>query len=184
MTVKAGDAPPDAKRHLVPGLRLPAITLNSTDGKVVDLGKRPGRSIVYVYPWTGRPGIPNPPGWDDIPGAHGSTPQAEGFRDKYTGFLTSGWEVYGLSGQSTDWQREFADRLRLPFALLSDLGFSLADALQLPRIDAGGVAYLERMTLLVSDGTIVDTVYPVSSPATHAAELLDRLTASAGAAPV
>ena len=56
----------------------------------VNFAKLAGMAIVYCYPWTGRPGLPNPPDWDDIPGAHGSTPQAEGFRDLYAGFQQVG----------------------------------------------------------------------------------------------
>ena len=73
-------------RHLQRGRRMPDIELPTTAGRSVSFARLAGRAIVYCYPWTGRPGEPNPPGWDDIPGAHGSTPQAEGFRDLYDGF--------------------------------------------------------------------------------------------------
>ena len=69
-------------------------------GTQVNFAQLSGRSIVYCYPWTGRPGLPNPPGWDDIPGAHGSTPQTEGFRDLYAGFRRSDAAVFGLSTQA------------------------------------------------------------------------------------
>ena len=160
--------------HLVTGLRLPSVALRSTQGGTLDPSTLGGPAIVYVYPWTGRPGIPNPPGWDDIPGAHGSTPQAGGLRDHYPALRAAGWDVWGLSSQTTDWQREFATRLALPFALLSDAGFDFADALRLPRFSAGGVAYLKRLTLLVRDGRIVEAIYPVSDPAGHAGALLAR----------
>lgn len=165
------------------GRPLPAIPLRSTLGGTVDLSAFPGQCVVYFYPWTGRPGTPNPPGWDHIPGAHGSTPQAEGFRDRYARFQAAGWAIYGVSGLTSDWQREFADRLKLPFALLSDHGFAFAEALNLPRFSTGGVAYLERLTLLVRDGAIVETVYPVANPASHATEILDKLRSSTRAAP-
>ena len=109
-----------AVRHLRRGKRLPDVALPTTGGREVSLARLPGRTIVYCYPWTGRPGQPNPPGWDDIPGAHGSTPQTEGFRDLYVGFRQVGAEVFGLSTQPTSYQRELVERLAVPFEIISD----------------------------------------------------------------
>jgi peroxiredoxin len=160
--------------HLVAGVALPKVELQSTKGGKVSLS-RVGRCIVYVYPWTGKAGFPNPPRWDDISGAHGSTPQAEGFRDRYDAFEAAGYDVVGISGQTGEEQGEFAARMGLPFALLSDAGFALADALRLPRFETGGVVYLKRLTLLVRDGVIAETIYPVVRPGEHAGEVLARL---------
>ena len=159
---------------------LPDIALASTLGDEVNLSKRAGAAIIYFYPWTGRPGLADPPGWDDIRGAHGSTPETEGFRDHYAGFGALGVEVLGVSTQSTAHQRELSDRLGIPFALLSDEEFRLQKALRLPTFDAGGRPYLKRLTLYVRDGRIGHVFYPVHPPETHAAEVLDWL-ARAGA---
>lgn len=163
-----------AADHLVAGLALPDVALVSTLGGKVSLSWA-DRCVVYVYPWTGRPGFPNPPNWDDIPGAHGSTPEAEGFRDQYAAFEAAGYDVAGISGQTGEEQAEFAARLGLPFALLSDAGFAFADALRLPRFETGGVGYLKRLTLIVRDGVIAETIYPVTRPGEHAGEVLARL---------
>jgi peroxiredoxin len=160
--------------HLVAGVALPDVALQSTQGGKVSLSWA-DRCIFYVYPWTGRPGFLNPPHWDDIPGAHGSTPEAEGFRDRYADFEAAGYDVAGISGQTGEEQAEFAARLSLPFALLSDAGFAFADALRLPRFETGGVVYLKRLTLIVRDGVIAETIYPVTRPAEHAGEVLARL---------
>ena len=74
---------------LAPGARLPPLALPATDGGMIDIAALPGRSLVMVYPWTGRPGRPNPPNWDEIQGAHGSTPELEGFRDRHADFRAS-----------------------------------------------------------------------------------------------
>ena len=158
-------------RHLQRGRRMPDIDLPTTAGSRVNFARLPGRAIVYCYPWTGRPGLPNPPGWDDIPGAHGSTPQAEGFRDLYDGFRQVGAEVFGFSTQATSYQRELAERLALPFPLVSDEGFALARALALPTFATGGVTYLKRLTLAIKDGRIERVYYPVPLPAAHAREV-------------
>jgi peroxiredoxin len=159
-------------RHLVAGVPLPDFALLSTTGVPVNLRTRGGPAIVYVYPWTGRPGMSDPPGWDDIPGAHGSTPESEGFRDAQGKYAALGVEVFGLSTQSTEHQRELSQRLRLPFAILSDEPMRFQIALALPTFLAGSVPYLKRLTLYVRDGSIVHTFYPVHPPAAHAGEVL------------
>lgn len=161
--------------HLVAGLRMPSIALAATSGERVDLAMRAGRSVVFCYPWTGRPGLPNPPRWDDIPGAHGSTPQAMGFRDRHAEFQALGVAVYGLSSQETDYQRELVARLGLPFAMLSDQDFAFQRALKLPIFETGGVTYLTRLTLIIADGVLVDRLYPVDPPEASAAAALARL---------
>ena len=161
--------------HLEPGLKLPLFALSSTGGSDVCLARLPGRSVIAVYPWTGRPGHPNPPNWDDIPGAHGSTPELEGFRDCFEDFAERGVAIFGLSRQTTEYQRELVDAARLPFLVLSDADGALAAALCLPSFATGGETYLRRLTLVVTDGMIESVVYPVPDPAGHAADLLKRL---------
>jgi peroxiredoxin len=158
--------------HLKPGVALPSLQLPATDGTQVDIAAEPGRSLVIVYPWTGRPGLPNPPNWDDIPGAHGSTPELEGFREHHAEFVRRGVRLFGLSRQTTDYQRELVERLALPFPILSDAEGHLAGALGLPSFATGGEIYLKRLTLLVRDGKIDNVFYPVADPAGHAEEML------------
>lgn len=159
-------------RHLVTGLSLPDIVLASTDGAVVKLADVPALAIIFIYPWTGRPGLPNPPHWDDIPGAHGSTPEAEGFRDLNSKFAAQGAKVFGISSQDSGHQREFALRMRLPFPLLSDAALAFANALMLPRFETGGETYLKRLTIAALGGRIINVFYPVHPPDLHAAEVL------------
>ena len=164
-------------RHLASGQHVPDLALQSTAGGEVSLAGLQGLAIVFVYPWTGRPGLPNPPNWDAFPGAHGSTPQAEGFRGLHAEFSALGTSVFGLSAQSSVDQRELANRLSLPFPLLSDAGRLFQRALALPVFETGGVTYLKRLTLVLSDGAIVRTFFPVHPPDAHAAEVLGWLRA-------
>ena len=121
-----------AASHLK-GLRLPDVALPATDGTSVNLAKLKGRTVVYVYPRTGRPGQALPTGWDAIPGARGCTPQSCGFRDHFAELKRLGVAaLFGLSTQDTAYQREAAERLHLPFAILSDADFTLTRALKLP----------------------------------------------------
>lgn len=176
-------APADdgAAAHLTAGTRLPPVTLPATNGADVVLAELPGRAVVFIYPWTGRAGVPNPPGWDDIPGAHGSTLQAEGFALLHPQYTEASITVFGLSGQEPDWQGELADRLQLPFALLSDADRAFARALQLPTFQAGEEVFLKRLTLILEDGVIASVIYPVHPPHTHARDVFRELT---GADPV
>ena len=166
-------------QHLIRGFRLPDISVMATSGREVSLAALTGRTIVFCYPWTGRPGLPNPPDWDVIPGAHGSTPEAEGFRDVYLGFEEMPTAVFGLSLQSSADQRDFAERMRLPFDLLSDADRTLQRALRLPVFETGGTTYLKRLTMVLRDGAIDRTFYPVHPPDTHAREVLAYITATA-----
>ena len=130
--------------HLTPGMRLPPIALPATDGSMMTLAGVEGRCVVVAYPWTGRPGLPNPPDWDSIPGAHGSTPEFEGFRDRLADFTALELRLFGLSRQVADYQRELVARLALPFPILSDADGAFAAALRLPAFTTGGTTYLKR----------------------------------------
>jgi len=158
--------------HPRPGVALPRISLPATTGGEICIADAPGTSVVIIYPWTGRPGVPNPPNWDDIEGAHGSTPELEGFRDLSGEFAELSVGLFGLSRQTTDWQREMAARLRLPFPILSDAEGRFASALSLPSFSTGDEIYLKRLTLVVSSGIIETLFFPVPDPASHAGEVL------------
>jgi peroxiredoxin len=168
--------------HL-PGRPIPHVTLRATTGEDValdELGR--GRSVVYVYPMTGRPGVDLPDGWDAIPGARGCTPESCGFRDHHAELRSAGaTAVYGLSSQSTEYQSELADRLALPFAVLSDPDLKLAAALDLPTFTADDDRLYKRLTLIITNGTIEHAFYPIFPPDHHAAEVLDWLRAHQGA---
>ncbi len=174
-------APEDdgAADHL-PGQSVPSIALSATDDTSVDLSARSGRTVVYCYPKTGRPDRDvTPDNWEEIPGARGCTPESRGFRDNYEGLLAAGaGEIFGLSVQSTPYQREVRDRLDLPFELLSDAEMELTDALDLPTFEAGGETLLKRQSIVVLDGRIEHVFYPVFPPDEHAAEVLEWLKRS------
>src|SRR3954464_883570 len=94
-----------AAAHL-PGLSMPRIALPSTRGGQVDLSLSTSpRTILYCYPRTGVPGEDLPIGWDMIPGARGCTPQSCAFRDHHAELGVRDAEVFGLSTQTTAYQR-------------------------------------------------------------------------------
>lgn len=164
-----------AAAHLE-GMELPAVALASTAGGMVDLSALAGLTVVYVYPKTGRPGSDMPAGWDDIPGARGCTPQSCAFRDHFADLTGLGVDhLFGLSTQDTAYQAEAAERLHLPFPLLSDAGLKLATALRLPTFEAWGETLIRRMALVIRDGRIVKVFYPVFPPDANAGQVVDWL---------
>ena len=184
-----------AADHL-PGLRVPTLRLASTAGRLVDVGALgPGRTVLYLYPMTGRPDRPVPGAWDAIPGARGCTPESCGYRDHARDLEDLGATIFGVSAQTTEDQREAAERLRLPFELLSDRRLELASALRLPTFQlpadlalllgvhtepASGdesqgerpATLLKRLTMVVREGGIERVFYPVFPPDRHAEEVL------------
>jgi peroxiredoxin len=157
--------------HLI-GRPLPDIDLASTSGGRVALGVRPGWAVVYIYPMTGRPGVALPPGWDEIPGARGCTPESCAFRDHYAEIRALGAEVFGLSTQSTVYQCEVRERLHLPFDLLSDESFTFTEALSLPTFTTESRRLLKRLTLICRSGNIRHVFYPVFPPDKHPEEVI------------
>jgi peroxiredoxin len=173
-------APPDdgAAAHLQ-GLRLPVIALPATNGPPVDLSAFDGRTVVYVYPRTGRPDEPNPDGWDQIPGARGCTPQSCAFRDHAAEIAGLGAErLYGLSTQDTAYQQEMAARLHLPFPVLSDAALALTKALRLPSFEVDGATLLKRMAWIIDAGVVTKVFYPVFPPDRNAADVIAWLQAN------
>ena len=166
-----------AAKHLM-GMTIPPFSLRSTKGRTVDLRSLSApRTVIYCYPMTGVPGKPLPEGWDLIPGARGCTPQTCGFRDHYQDLKALKAEVLGLSTQATEYQQEMANRLHLPFEVLSDFQFSLCDALRLPTFEVEGVRLLKRLTMIVRQNKIEHVFYPVFPPNESADQVLHWLAA-------
>jgi peroxiredoxin len=170
-----------ATRHLV-GATVASVPLRATNGDTVDLSSMRGRVVVYAYPRTGRPGVENPEGWDMIPGARGCTPQSCSFRDHFEELRALGVDhLFGLSTQDLDYQRETAERLHLPFAILSDQHLKLTHAMNLPTFETSGMTLLKRFTLVIDNGVVEHVFYPVFPPdrsATDATEWLSQRTSS------
>lgn len=166
-------------RH-IPGGRMAAVPLYATDGREVDLSSLVGRTVLYAYPRTGQPGVDSLPGWDLIPGARGCTPQTCSFRDHFAELKGLGVQhLFGLSTQNQAYQREAADRLHLPFTILSDEHLTLSRAMNFPTFEAGGLTLLKRFTLVIDDGIVSHVFYPVFPPDRSAAEVIDWLSGRA-----
>lgn len=167
-------------RHLK-GLVLPDIALAATTGSSVSLARLTGVTVLFVYPMTGRPGVALPENWDQIPGARGCTPQACAFRDLHADLHAAGaGHVYGLSTQDTQYQAEAAERLHLPFPLLSDADLAFARAVGLPMMTVEGRTLAKRLTLIIDRGAVAHVFYPVFPPDRNAGDVLAWLKSNRG----
>ena len=164
----------DGKADHLTGSLMPSVVLRGTKGSQVLLDALPqGRTVIYVYPMTGKPGVDLPTGWDEVPGARGCTPESCGFRDNFKLLQEAGVvRLYGLSNQDTDYQVEASERLNLPFELLSDTNGELGEALGLPTLYVEGRTFYKRLTMVILDGRIEKVFYPVFPPDRHAQEIL------------
>ena len=162
------------------GMSVPAISLRATNDTTIALSELAGRTVIFAYPRTGEPGkIALVDDWDMIPGARGCTPQTCAFRDLFSELKSAGAaHVFGLSTQDNDYQTEMAGRLHLPFPVLSDHDLALAQALDLPTMEAGGETLLRRMALIVDNAVITHVFYPVFPPDRNAGDVLAWLKAN------
>jgi len=160
--------------HLL-NMQLPKLSLVSTNNTNIDLSKLKGLSVFYFYPRMGRPDVELPSGWGDIVGASGCTPQSCSFKDYHKEFDELDVTVYGVSTQSSDYQKEAVDRLSLPFAVLSDENLKLSEALNLPTFEVEGVVLNKRVTLICQDTKIIKVFYPVFPPKENAADVISYI---------
>lgn len=160
--------------HLL-GMTLPDIVLPATNGENVNLATLSGRTVLYIYPMTGRPDVALPDGWEQIPGARGCTPQSCSFRDHHQELQAFSVKLYGLSTQSTAYQQEAVERLHLPFTLLSDEAHQFAKALSLPMLLVENHTLIKRITLICLDGFIEHFFYPVFPPDKNVEDVLSWL---------
>jgi peroxiredoxin len=161
-------------KHLE-GIVLPDISLSSTSGISIKLSALAGTTVIYIYPMSGKPGIPLPDGWDEIPGARGCTPQACDFSNHHQELMALGVTVFALSSQASDYQLELKQRLHLPFELLSDSQFTLQQAMNLPVFQTSGMQLYKRLTMIVKANIVKKVFYPIFPPDQHAKEVIDWL---------
>ncbi|MGK0247508.1 MAG: peroxiredoxin [Oleispira sp.] len=156
-------------------MHLPNLALATTNHDQVNFANLSGYVVIYIYPMTGRPDTELPDGWDQIPGARGCTPQSCSFRDHHEELKKLNAVVFGLSTQTTDYQKEAAKRLHLPFSLVSDGNLEFIHKLSLPTLEVEGMVLSKRITLVAYSGVIQKVFYPVFPPNENANQVIAYL---------
>jgi thioredoxin-dependent peroxiredoxin len=134
----------------------PDFELQDQDGKLHKLSNYRGKNVlIYFYPK------------DDTPGC---TKEACALRDSYDDLLAQDLVIFGISGDSVNSHKKFADKYKLPFTLLADEGLKVAEL-----YDAKAPMWANRVSYLISKDGEIKKVYPKVDPASHAEEILNDL---------
>jgi peroxiredoxin len=154
------------------GMLFPSLSLESTNGSIT-LSELAETSVVYIYPRSSADSV-DPEGWDAIPGARGCSPQGCAFRDHQAELLALGASVFGLSTQKVPYLKAEAERLHLPFPLISDSNLQLKEILNIPLLEMqiNDVSFYKRITLIIKQGYIKKVFYPVFPPDGNAVEVI------------
>lgn len=142
------------------GAPAPVLTAVDQDGKTVNLGDvyARGLTLVYFYPKASTPGC---------------TAQACSLRDSITDLKGLGVEVIGVSKDTPEAQKAFAEKYQLPFTLIADADGKVIAAFGVPTLPLG---FAQRQSFLVKDGKIAWHSAKAQT-STHAAEVEQAIAA-------
>jgi peroxiredoxin Q/BCP len=144
---------------LAVGAEVPALTRDDHQGQAVDLRALQGSPVlVYFYPRDGTPGC---------------TKEACAIRDTWNRFEAAGLVVLGVSSDSAESHRKFAEEHGLPFSLIADQDHAWAEAFGVDLT----MGMTSRVSFLIGRDATVAKVYPGVDPAVHASEVLSDVEA-------
>ena len=150
--------PKAAAGSIAEGSKAPAFSLPDDAGAIVSSASLAGKPyVLYFYPK------------DDTTGC---AIEAKGIRDQYKD-LDSRAVVLGVSTDTQDSHKAFADKYSLPFKLLDDSSHTLVTAFGVP-VSSG---HAKRVTFVIDKDGKVSKVFPNVNPDGHATELLEALKA-------
>ncbi len=146
-------------KELRVGDKAPVFKLMDQNGKEVDISDKIGKKalVIYFYP-------------KDF--TSGCTMEAHEFRDMHEQFQKNGAEVIGVSSDSVEMHKKFAEEHELPFTLLSDPDEKVRDM-----YGAWGIAHTPgRVTYLIDKNGIIRMVFSSQiQPRKHISEALKTL---------
>ncbi|MBE6359672.1 MAG: thioredoxin-dependent thiol peroxidase [Lentisphaerae bacterium] len=142
----------------------PVFVLPDKDGKMVSLADFAGRKVVlYFYPKDNTPGC---------------TRQACAFAEHFKEFSTRDITVIGISKDSVESHRKFAERYNLPFILLSDPELQAIKSYgvwQEKKLYGKVSMGVVRTTFIIDENGVIAEVMPKVKPDTNAAEILAKI---------
>ena len=140
------------------GSKLPSFALSDQHGKLFDINTVIGKKnlVIYFYPK------------DDSPGC---TKEACYFRDQFEVFNQADALIIGISGQSVESHKKFAEKYKLSFTLLSDDGNKIRKRFGVPTNFLGVLP--GRVTYVVNkSGTVVYVFNSQTQATKHVDEAL------------
>jgi peroxiredoxin Q/BCP len=150
----ATSATPAGDGELAVGSAAPALHATAHDGTVIDLAELRGKRVVlYFYPK------------DETPGC---TAEACAFRDAWTDLAKTGTVLVGLSSDSLESHRKFAEHHKLPFHLVSDESGSIAKSYGVPN----RAGFFARQSFVIGKDGRIEKIYRSVDVSTHARQIL------------
>jgi len=141
---------------LEPGDQAPDFELPDQNGDPVKLSDLKGQTVIlYFYPRAATPGC---------------TTQACGVRDRGGDYKATGARVIGVSPDSVDAVKKFADKFDLDFTLLADADHAVAEAYGTwVEKSMYGKKYMgvQRATFIIDPEGKIAKAFPKVSPKTH-----------------
>ncbi len=143
MEMKIGETAPDFETY-------------DQSGKKISLKDKRGKPVVlYFYPKDFTPGC---------------TTEANEFREHFKEFSDRGVEIIGVSVDSGETHKKFAERYKLPFLLASDNSKEIAK-----KYGVMGLATAKRVTFLIDRDGKIAYIFDKVKPKGHATEVLEKL---------
>ena len=146
------------------GDRAPAFKLKNQDGDIISLSDLKGKPVVlYFYPK------------DDTSGC---TKEACNFRDEFPKFGKLNAEIIGISADSVDSHKKFADKYKLPFNLLADEKKEIVEKYGVwKEKNMYGRKYMgiERTTFIIDANGKISKIFPKVKVDDHNKEIMDAL---------
>ncbi|MBX2866818.1 thioredoxin-dependent thiol peroxidase [Candidatus Kaiserbacteria bacterium] len=147
------------------GLPAPTFSLKDQDGNTHSLSDYKGKKVLlYFYPK------------DDTPGC---TTEACNFRDSYKDFQSKGLAILGVSADSVEKHKKFAEKYNLPFPLLSDEDHKVCEAYGVwGEKNFMGRKYMgiSRSSFLIDEEGNIGKVYEKVKPKEHAEKVIGDLS--------
>jgi peroxiredoxin Q/BCP len=146
------------------GSKAPTFKLKNQNGETVSLGDYQGKRVVlYFYPK------------DDTSGC---TKEACSFRDVFPKFGKLNAEILGVSADSVESHKKFAQKYKLPFTLLSDESKKMIEKYGVWKEKSMyGRKYMgiERTTFIIDENGIIKKIFPKVKVTEHDKEVLEVL---------
>ena len=148
---------------LKPGDKMPYFEVMDQDGRMVTSDDLRGKkTIIYFYPKDN---------------TSGCTAEACNLRDNYAALTAKGYNVVGVSKDSSASHRKFADKHELPFTLLADTGTQMLQdfgAWGEKKMYGKTVMGTLRRTVIFDENGILEKVIEKVDTKNHAAQILEQ----------